>query len=644
MTLAFIDWVIIIAYMVFALGIGFYFSKKASASTEEYFLSGRTLPWWVLGTSMVATTFAADTPLAITEFVRSSGIWRNWFWWNVAFAGMVATFLFAPLWRRAEVLTDQELIEVRYSGKAAAFLRGFKALYFSILYNCIVMAWVIAGMTTIIAVLMDTNKNMAVAICCGIALVYSVFSGFWGVVVTDLLQFVIAIAGSFILAIASVRHVGGMDALISKLQAFMSPEGMIVATGNAAATVATAGEMATEAGKIAVEAGGAAAAEVAIKIPNLLDFFPSMPTGDESFAASAFFKFIIFVTMVWWANQNADGGGYLIQRMSAAKNEKHALLASLWFNICHYAVRSWPWIIVGLVSLVLFPDLSSHAYGHKAGYPLVIKEVLGPGFRGLLVVSFLAAFMSTIDTHLNWGSSYLVNDVYRRFVKDDATEGHYVMISKICVIILMALAAISSYFVESISGVWEFVWAMGSGMGMVLILRWFWWRINAYSEITALATSLLVTVGMKIIAYLYPGITILGFAIGSLPVHIKLLIVVPISAIAWITVTMLTPPESDETLSKFCDRVNPGGFWSKFESKDNKKRKILSWAAVGNWFCGVSMIYGALFGVGYLLFGMYTNAFVGLGICGLSFALLYVNLGKVLAITFDTELPNTEKT
>ena len=619
-TLVFIDWVIIVAYMIFALGVGFYFSKKASESTDEYFLSGRTLPWWVLGTSMVATTFAADTPLAITEFVRTSGIWRNWFWWNVAFAGMVATFLFAPLWRRAEVLTDQELIEIRYTGKAAAFLRAFKALYFSVLYNCIVMSWVIAGMTTIIAVLMDVNKTAAVVICCVIALVYSVFSGFWGVVVTDLIQFIIAIGGSFILAFAAVKHVGGMDMLLAKLSAF---------------TAAGSG--------VALEDGGAAVATTAAKLPHLMDFFPSFPAEGESFAASAFFKFIIFVTMVWWANQNADGGGYLIQRMSAAKNEKHALLSSLWFNVCHYAVRSWPWVIVGLVSLVLFPDLSSNAFGHKAGYPLVIKEVLGPGFRGLLVVSFLAAFMSTIDTHLNWGASYLVNDLYKRFIKPDAKESHYVVVSKVCVVILMAMAAISSYFVKSISGVWEFVWAMGSGMGMVLILRWFWWRINAYSEITALATSLFVTIAMKIYAYAYPEVTLLGFKIGALPVHIKLLIVVPISAIAWITVTLLTKPEPDDTLSAFCERVNPGGLWSKYESNDNPKRRILSWAAIGNWFCGVSMVYGALFGIGYALFGLYTNAMTGLFISAVSFGLLYVNLSKVLAVTFDTDqVPETD--
>ena len=600
MILTGLDWAIIVAYVIFALGVGVWFSRRASESTSEYFLSGRTLPWWVLGTSMVATTFAADTPLAITEFVRSAGIWRNWFWWNVAFAGILAAFLFAPLWRRAEVLTDQELIEVRYSGKPAAFLRAFKALYFSILYNCIVMSWVIAGMTTIVAVLMKVDQTAAVAICIAIALVYSVTSGFWGVVVTDVVQFFIAMGGSIILAIAAVRHpdVGGISGLLDKLKVVQSES-----------------------------------------LPHLMDFFPSPPGSDEAFLGSAFFKFVIFITMVWWASQNADGGGYIIQRMSAAKDEKHALLSSLWFNVCHYAIRTWPWVVVGLCSLVLFPTMPEAVakFGHKAGYPLVIAKVLGPGLRGLLVVSFLAAFMSTIDTHLNWGASYLVNDVYKRFIAPDKKERHYVVVSKICVVLLMILAGISSLYVKSISGLWEFCWAMGSGLGMVLILRWFWWRINAYSEITALATSLMVTVVLKILAAYCPTMTFLGFPIGAIPIHIKLLLVVSISAISWLSVTFLTDPEPEQTLKTFCVRVNPGGFWGEYQQKDHPKRAILNTRAIGNWLCGVAFVYGMTFGIGYTIFGQYGNAAKVFGIAFVAFAFIYSSLSRIVAETFDLQ-------
>ena len=436
-----IDWAIIIAYVALALAVGVWFSKRASSSTNEYFLSGRTLPWWVLGTSMAATTFAADTPLAITELVRTEGIWRNWFWWNVALQGLLAAFFFAPLWRRARVVTDQELIELRYSGRRAAFLRAFKALYFAVIQNCLVMSWVIAGMSTVLSVLLDVPETIAVTGCLAVALVYSVLSGFWGVVATDLVQYLVAVVGATILAVIAVSHVGGMDALTEALaRSETSPA-------------------------------------------HLMDFFPPLTAEGTSWLDAPFFKVAVYLTVVWWASQNVEGGGYIVQRMSAARDERHALLGTLWFNLCNFAVRSWPWIMVALVSLVLFPDLSDHPLGEKAGYPLVIDAVLGPGLRGLLVVSFLAAFMSTIDTHLNWGASYLINDVYRRFIRPAAGERHCVMVSRLCVVALVVLAGVGSLFVGSISGLWELVWALGCGLGPVLVLRWFWWRVSAVSEI-----------------------------------------------------------------------------------------------------------------------------------------------------------------
>jgi len=389
---------------------------------------------------MVATTFAADTPLAITELVRSDGIWRNWYWWCLALGGLLGVFFFSRLWRRAQVLTDNELIELRYSGRPAALLRGFKAIYFALLYNFIVMGWVINGMSAVASVTLGVGRNWAVWGCALVALLYSTASGFWGVVVTDFFQFILAMGGAIILAVLAVKYIGGMSELIEEVK---------LSAGYQSDT---------------------------------LQFFPSLPGGSEGFLSTNFFTFLIFIFVMWWASHNADGGGYIIQRMSSCKNERHALLATLWFNLANYAFRVWPWVVVAVVSLVLFPSLSDDPIGDKAGYPKVMMEVCGPGVLGLLIASFLAAFMSTISTHLNWGASYLLNDVYRRFVKPDAEEKHYVWASRFATVFVMAGAAITATFMGSIARAWEFIWAMGCGIGPVLILRWFWWRINAWSE------------------------------------------------------------------------------------------------------------------------------------------------------------------
>ncbi|MDP7072686.1 MAG: sodium:proline symporter, partial [Candidatus Marinimicrobia bacterium] len=335
MALHSIDWFIIGGYILFSLGVGIYFSRRAGSSTEEYFLSGRTLPWWIVGTSMVATTFAADTPLAITEFVRGSGIWQNWFWWNLLLSGLLGAILFSRLWRRAKVLTDNELLEIRYSGKPAAALRAFKAGYFAILYNFIVMGWVINAMASVAAVLLNIDRWTAVWICVAIALLYALLSGFWGVVVTDIVQFFIAMIGSILLAVIAVNAVGGMDMLLEKLSQLKS-SGIVHDT--------------------------------------TLKFIPPVPEADFfsiSFWDSPFSKFLVFMTIMWWSHHGTDGGGYIIQRMSSAKNEKHALAATLWFNIAHYALRVWPWIAVALASMVVFPVIpDSYAdLGSKAGYP-----------------------------------------------------------------------------------------------------------------------------------------------------------------------------------------------------------------------------------------------------------------------------------
>ena len=587
-SLHWIDWSIIVAYIGFSLSVGIYFSKRAASNTEEYFLSGRSLPWWVVGTSMVATTFAADTPLAITEFVRGPGIWQNWFWWNLLMGSLLGVFLFSRLWRRAEVLTDNELLEIRYSGKPAGFLRAFKAGYFSILYNFIVMGWVINAMASVVSVMLNMDKWTAVWLCVFIALVYAILSGFWGVVVTDLVQFCIAMFGSIALAIIALDHVGGMDNLLLKLSQLM--------------------------GSDAVN-------------ENTLKFIPPVPDAaynTSTFWESPFSKFLIFITVMWWSHHGTDGGGYIIQRMSSAKNERHALLATLWFNLAHYALRVWPWIIVAVVSIVMFPMIpaSYSELGVKAGYPLVMNSLLGPGLKGILIVSFLAAFMSTIDTHLNWGASYLINDVYKRFFKPNESEKHYVFIGKIITVVLMILAAFTALKMQSISKAWEFIFSMGAGIGLVLILRWFWWRINAWSEITALATSIIITITLELIAWsqtISAGETYSLFGAApvlfgiTLQVHHKLMIIVPCAIIAWVSVTFMTKPEPSNQLRIFYERVQPGGWWAPITKDFEHTVQPVSEGIIVQWLAGIMMIYGFTFGIGNLIFNNFSNAVLLIG-------------------------------
>ena len=597
-TLHWIDWSIIISYILFSLGVGIYFSKRAASSTEEYFLSGRSLPWWIVGTSMVATTFAADTPLAITEFVRGPGIWQNWFWWNLLMGSLLSVFLFSRLWRRAEILTDNELLELRYSGKPAAFLRAFKAGYFAILYNFIVMGWVINAMASVVSVMLNMDKWTAVWLCVIIALVYAILSGFWGVVVTDLVQFVIAMFGSIALAIIALNYVGGMEVLLSKLNELLGSD---------------------------------------VLTDNTLKFIPPIPdTGvaTQTFWESPFSKFLIFISVMWWSHHGTDGGGYIIQRMSSAKNERHALLATLWFNIAHYAFRVWPWIIVAVVSIVMFPIIPSEysELGVKAGYPLVMNTLLGPGLKGILIVSFLAAFMSTIDTHLNWGVSYLINDIYKRFFKPNESERHYVLVGKIMTVILMILAAFTALKMQSISKAWEFIFAMGAGIGLVLILRWFWWRVNAWSEITALATSIVITISFEIIAYFQTINNNLEYSLfGSAPsifgmslqVHHKLMIIVPIAIIAWVTVTFFTEPEPMTKLESFYKRVQPGGWWGPVTSSFDHTLQPVTKGIFILWLAGVMMIYGFTFGIGNLIFQNYSSSVILFGFAGIGSYLIW---------------------
>jgi len=644
MALSFLDWSIIAAYIAFSMGVGLFFYKRAASSTGEYFLAGRTLPWWVVGTSMVATTFAADTPLAVTEFVRGPGIWQNWFWWNQLLAGLLGVFLFSRLWRRAEVLTDNELIEVRYSGKPAAGLRLFKAGVFAILYNFIVMGWVINAMASIAAIMLNVDKWAAVWICVIIALTYSLLSGYWGVVVTDMVQFVIAMGGSIALAIIAVNHVGGMDVILEKLRSVTGEHAALEAgiqQATAQLAVVTDSLRSVEL-SASIEGLKQQLSQTPIVNENTLSFVPPLPEAGFftlGFWESPFSQFLVYMFILWWSVYNTDGGGYIIQRMGSARDERHAFLATLWYQTAHYALRVWPWIVVALASMVMFTDLGAHELGAKAGYPLVMKELLGNGMRGVLVVSFLAAFMSTIDTHLNWSASYIINDVYKRFIKPesafkdgDTAQRHYVIISKIATVLLMLMAAYTAMQMQSIEKAWKFIAAMGAGIGLVLILRWFWWRINAWTEITALSTSLLLAVLFEVIAYFQTTSAGLEYELfGPDPVffgvtmqfHLKLLIIVPSSIISWLTVTFLTKPENEATLISFYQRVQPGGWWAPIEGKVEHTLQPVSQGFFGNWVAGVTMIWGLTFAIGHLVFGNWGLGILLLVLATLGFAWMW---------------------
>jgi len=572
------DWLIIALYVALTLFLGLAFRKRASQSSEQYFLSGRSLPWWILGTSMVATTFAADTPLAVTGFIRDHGIWYNWFGWHYVFSQMLAVFLFSRLWRRAEVLTDNELIELRYSGKPAAFLRGFKAGYFAIIYNFIVLGWVLKGLGTVAEAVLGVDPHLAVIVGALLALSYALLAGFWGVVITDVIQFFLAMAGSISVAVLAVKHVGGVAQLKSRLT------------------------------------------ESPLFSENTLAMIPGGGLGWDS----DFVKFLVFVSLMWWASHNADGGGYIIQRMAAAKNEKHARGATLWFVVANNALRYWPWILTGLVSMVIFPVMPD-GRGEEAAYPMVMLEVLGPGLLGLLLVSFFAAFMSTIDTHLNWGASYLVNDIYKRFINPQASEKQMVLVAKVCVFLMMVFAVLVAFGLSSIGKAWLFVWAMGAGIGPVLVLRWFWWRVSAWSEISALAASVVLAFGFEITAAVQSGVeyklfgtpvTIGGMALQT---HHKALILVPVTIAVWLTVTFLTRPVSTERLTAFYRQVRPGGAWGAV-ARDNPDvvcdgvtRRLL-----GVWLAGCAGVFGTIFGLGKLVLGEPAAAvgLLGVGLIG----------------------------
>lgn len=552
MTLSILDWIIIGAYFAASAAIGVWYSSRAGKSVSDYFLTGRSLPWWLAGTSMVATTFAADTPLAVAGLVARNGIAGNWIWWSAAFGSMLTVFFFARLWRRAGILTDVEFAELRYSGRPAALLRGFRALYLGIPINCVIMGWVNLAMAKILAVTLGWDRLTAVLLSLAITGIYSALSGLWGVVVTDFFQFVFAMAGTIALAWFALQlpAIGGLDGLIAKV-----PPGSLAFTPF-------------------VDASAAAGVTLV-----------SLPLA----------SFLTYVCVQWWASwypgQEPGGGGYVAQRMMSAKDERHSFFATLWFTVAHYCLRPWPWIIVGLASIVLYPDIEDK----EAGYVMVMRDHLPDGWRGLLLGAFFAAYMSTISTQLNWGTSYVVSDFYRRFLQPNRDERHYVWISRVTTILLMVLSAIVTFYLDSIRQAWEFVLESGAGIGLVLILRWYWWRINAWSEIAAMVAAAIVYGGLK--------------AFTTLVFPYTLLTVVALTTICWLVVTFATAPESDEHLVRFYQRTRPDGpGWRRIAQLAGGPAPGSLGSLAVDWIAGVVLIYAVLFGMGELLLGSLTSS------------------------------------
>ena len=562
-----LDIAIIAVYFLFSVSIALYFSKRAGRSREDFFLSGRKLSWWVAGTTMVATTFGADTPLSVTELVAANGIAGNWLWWNMVAGNVLTVFFFARLWRRTEVLTDVEFIELRYSGKPAAFLRGFKAVYLGLFINVIIMGWVNLALVQILKTIFNIPDDQVLFYIFGamaIVGIYSAISGLWGVAFTDIFQFAIAMVGCIVLAVVilDIPQIGGVAGLKNAL-----PE-------------------------------------------HVFNFFPdvgSMPTAAAAGVLGlSFSAFMAHIVVQWWASwypgSEPGGGGYVAQRMMSSKNEKHAQLAALWFTIAHYAVRPWPWIIVALASLVLYPDLA--ADDKKAGFVLAMRDYLPSGLLGLLAAAFLAAYMSTISSHLNWGGSYVVNDLYKRFIKKDGSEKHYVLVSRIATILLVIASGIAAMFMSSISGAWAFLIECGAGLGLVLIIRWFWWRVNAWSEISAMIAPFIGVIASR--------------TLFDLHFPESMFFIVAFTTIVWIVVTFLTKPDRVETLHAFCRKVRPGGpGWRKIsEELGIPEDKPSIWIRLLQWVGGVVLVYCSLFSVGKLILGEYMVGFI-LAACAL---------------------------
>jgi Na+/proline symporter len=541
-----IDWVVIGAYFVVSAAIALAYARRARTSSQEFFLSGRAVPWWLAGTSMVATTFAADTPLAVTGLTVKYGIAGNWIWWSMVMSGMLTAVLYARLWRRAGVMTDAEFAELRYSGRPAAFLRVFRACYLALAVNAIIIGWVTAAMAKILGLTLGVGKWQATVGLFLVTGLYSALAGLWGVLVTDFFQFILAMTGCIALAVFALGAVGGLHGLLTALHA---------------------------------------------RFP---DDAPLSMVPDLDSAWMPALTFFVYVAVNWWASwypgAEPGGGGYVAQRIMATRDERHALLAALWFNIAHYALRPWPWIVVALASMVLYPGLDDP----ESGFVRVMVDHLPPFWRGFLLAAFFAAYMSTISSQLNWGASYLVNDVYRRVVAGGRSERHYAYVGAGATVAMMIVSGIVTYHITSVEGAWKFLLALGAGTGLVYLLRWYWWRINAWSEVGAMVAALVVSLGAQF------GLGLSaddprGFA------HL-LLLTTGVTTVVWLAVTYLTPPEPAERLREFYARVRPGGRgWRAIAPEAVGDGRL--GARLAQWVVGCVVVYLGLFGIGALVLG-----------------------------------------
>ena len=574
-----IDWLIISSFFILSLVIGVVVSKKSGKDITEFFLSGRKMPWWLLGISMVATTFSADTPNLVTDIVRTNGVAGNWVWWAFLLTGMLTVFVYAKLWRRSKVLTDLEFYELRYSGKGAAFLRGFRAFYLGAVFNILIMASVCLAGIKIGGALLGLSPVETLLISCAITVIYSSIGGLRGIIITDFFQFILAMVATFWAAyeIVSLPQIQGLTNLLNHPDV----------------------------------------------IPKL-SLIPDIADTDLFIAV-----FIIPLAVQWWAvwypGAEPGGGGYVAQRMLSAKDEKNAIWATLLFNFMHYAVRPWPWILIALASIVVFPNLESlqvafpnTIVGNDLAYPAMIS-FLPSGLLGLLVASLIAAFMSTISTHLNWGSSYLVHDFYRRFFITDKSEKHYVFMGRVFTVLLMIISAFFALYLNNSLQAFGIILQIGAGTGLIFILRWFWYRINVYSELTAMIVSFLVALAFE---FIIPN---------NFSVEEKLIIGVTITTISWLTVTMITPPSSMDVLQNFYKKIQPGGpGWKKIVEESENSGVIISgkkekWDVPSGILCmvfGSISVYSVLFGVGYILYSKTTLGLVFVIISAISVLLL----------------------
>ena len=578
MVLGWLDWLIIAAFFALSVGISFRYKKLGESGMTGFFLGGRNLPWYLAGLSMVATTFAADTPLAVTELVAQGGIAKNWLWWNSLAGGMLTTIFFTRLWRRSGVVTEVEFIHLRYSGKASKFLRGFKSVYLGLFINVMIIAWVNQAFMALVQVFFGvegTNLFWVTAAAMLFVFLYSSISGLKGIAVTDAFQFLIAIVGCVILAVLVLRspEIGGVEGLKAQLPS------------------------------------------------SAFAFFPQV--GVESVGkqfALTLTTFLTYVGVLWWSSwypgAEPGGGGYVAQRMMAAKDEKNSVFATLFFQIAHYCIRPWPWILVALAALILYPDLSPA--DQKLGYVMAMKDYLPLGLRGMLLVAFLGAYMSTISTQLNWGASYLVNDLYVPFIQrgegdENARKGkEIIQVSRLATLLIMLVGLYVTTKIVTITGVWEFIFQCGSGLGLVLILRWFWHRVNVWSEITATIAPFLVYGALQVKRFMFEAayraehkldfdeaafdalkseLWFYDFAYG-------VLLSVGITTLCWVMVTYLTPRTDRKVLDRFFEKVRPRGVWGDIGKPDNRP---MAWLFMA-WLCGIAMVYSALFCSGKFIF------------------------------------------